>query len=80
MTPPRQLRELINEHIPSLTPEDEDAILERLSDFDAGDGEADVGDFALRTCACGKAIDGFYDYAEHLIAIAGDLWLFEERS
>lgn len=55
---------VIDEHIPSLTEEDEEVIETVI-----GDGvvaTADLGDLAVRTCACGVAIDGFYEYVNHL--------------
>jgi hypothetical protein len=55
---------VIKAHIPSVTDE-----------MDAGEGEYadlwprdDMGDYIgdQRICACGRRIDGFYDYVDHL--------------
>lgn len=41
------------------------------SDVDRfGQPAVDVADLALRTCTCGRLIDGFYDYIDHLKAVA----------
>lgn len=58
----------INDHIPSLTDEDEMIIKDRLSEmgFDMYDDSYDVADLAMRTCACGVKLDGFYEYVDHL--------------
>ena len=60
----------IKQHIPSLSDEDEDLIIERMAD-DPDGNIADPADLALRTCHCGAKIDGFYEYAGHLIAVLG---------
>jgi hypothetical protein len=54
--------DVIDEHIPSLTEDDEEE-MDLLID---GNREYDWADFARRTCACGDHIDGFYGYLEHL--------------
>ncbi len=58
---------IINEHIPSMSEEDEDEIADLAADWPIhpyqGDGPAD---WAIRTCYCGKRIDGFYEYVDHL--------------
>jgi len=60
---------IINEHIPSLTDED-DRRLDELrynSDVDHfGQPRYENADLAIRTCACGVKIDGFYEYVDHL--------------
>jgi len=56
--------EVIRQHIPSLSEQDERDINEAAWDGDAAD-------LALRTCACGVRIDGFYAYVDHLIAVFG---------
>lgn len=58
MTP----EQIIRDHIPSLTDEDAETIY-RISFTE----DTDAADLALRTCACGKRIDGFYEYVDHLI-------------
>jgi hypothetical protein len=52
---------IIDQHIPSLTDEDDDAIAAVMKEWDL-----DYGDLAIRTCACGVKIDGFYEYVDHL--------------
>jgi len=61
--------ETITAHIPSMSEEDETEIVRLASAALFDDG--DVADLALRTCACGASIDGFYGYADHLIAVFG---------
>jgi len=56
--------DVIDEHIPSMTDEDEEAIDELASNLD-WDGPT-AADYAIRTCSCGDKIDGFYEYVEHL--------------
>lgn len=51
--------EVIKAHIPDLTDDDEGEIIDNIS--------GDVANLAIRTCACGKPIDGFYEYTDHLI-------------
>jgi hypothetical protein len=60
--------EIIRDHIPSLTDEDEEEILNLATNV-IGTDELDVADLAIRTCHCGKRIDGFYEYADHLIEV-----------
>jgi len=59
--------EIIDAHIPSLTDEDAaymaDDVLSR--EYPPGWGYEDL---AVRTCACGVKIDGFYEYVDHLKA------------
>ena len=65
---------LIRAHIPSLTLRDEVTITRGAVDLVASafsEREADVADLAVRTCACGKHLDGFYEYVDHLIAVFG---------
>ena len=57
--------EVIDAHIPSLTDDDCDAITYLV--HSAGEDEPlDPAYLAIRTCACGVAIDGFYGYVHHL--------------
>lgn len=51
---------LLEAHYPSMTRADEAEIAIRLAR-----GE-DAAELALRTCACGKHVDGFYEYVDHL--------------
>lgn len=66
---------LLDQHIPSLSEEDEQTItglafrmVQESLTFSAmpQPDEVDVADLAVRTCMCGKKIDGFYEYADHL--------------
>jgi hypothetical protein len=66
----------INAHIPSLTDANDEEITERVARFSSlialdDSGYTDVADLALRTCACGVPIDGFYQYVDHLVAVFG---------
>jgi len=61
--------ETITAHIPSMSEEDETEIVRLASAALFDDG--DVADLALRTCACGASIDGFYGYVDHLTAVFG---------
>lgn len=55
---------IIEAHIPSLTDAAEAEIERRF--LDADEEGLDYADAAYRVCACGKPIDGFYEYADHL--------------
>jgi len=55
---------IIEAHIPSLSDENEAEISEVVYSTDW-----EASDLAVRTCACGKRIDGFYEYADHLIDV-----------
>ena len=59
----------IKEHVPSLSDVDETVIVQSAGNALFGDG--DVADLAVRTCSCGRGIDGFYEYVDHLIAVFG---------
>ena len=66
-----EITRLVHDHIPNLLPDDESRIKARAADLDCGyePGEGyEVADLALRTCSCGKPIDGFYEYVDHLTA------------
>ena len=54
---------IIDQHIPSLTDEDEQTMLAMPAPHFL---DSDVANFAIRTCACGKKIGGFYEYVDHL--------------
>ena len=56
-----QAIEIIEQHIPSLTDNDDVEIAGRI-----WEEWGLTADFALRTCACGVRIDGFYEYVDHL--------------
>lgn len=69
-----EITEILNEHVPSLTAYDEVRINEQMGRDLAEYGYYDNGNLALRTCACGVMIDGFYEYHDHLLEI------FRERA
>ena len=54
----------IEDHIPSLTEEDEELIWDRLKNLYKE--EVDVADLAVRTCSCGAHLEGFDGYYFHL--------------
>jgi len=56
---------LLRAHTPSLSNENEGEIYDRIVE------DGDAADFALRTCSCGKRVDGFYEYVDHLREIEG---------
>ena len=51
---------VLGAHGPYMSDADEGEIIRRISASD------DVADLALRTCMCGRRLDGFDDYFEHL--------------
>jgi len=55
--------EVIDAHTPSLSKENE---WEMLAMTPPHKLDSDVANFAIRTCACGLRIDGFYEYVSHL--------------
>lgn len=61
---------VIDEHIPSMTDENEQEVFDKAVDLCHGFDEtgATAADLAIRTCRCGTAIDGFYEYVDHLKA------------
>ena len=63
---------LIRQHIPSITDENEAELIELipgLLTYDKlGTPDTDIADMAIRTCACGTRIDGFYEYVDHITA------------
>jgi hypothetical protein len=58
---------IIDDHIPSLTDEDEELIFDRA--VPRWYEDKDAANLALRTCHCGLRIDGFYEYVDHLKAV-----------
>ena len=50
-------------HGPYMSDADEAEIIRRIGETD------DVAGLALRTCMCGRRLDGFDDYYEHLRAV-----------
>jgi hypothetical protein len=50
----------LDAHGPFMSDADEAEIIRRMLESD------DVADLALRTCMCGRRLDGFDDYFEHL--------------
>jgi hypothetical protein len=59
---------LLNAHTANLTEWAEEEIETRIRDRTEGD--LDVSYLALRQCACGETIDGFYEYIDHLKTMA----------
>ncbi len=58
---------LIDQHIPSLTDDDDDEIdTLRFGRFGLHGNLNDNAELAIRTCHCGVRIDGYYEYVEHL--------------
>lgn len=53
-------RTMIDAHGPYMSDADEAEIIRRVGTSD------DVADLALRTCRCGRRLDGFDDYFVHL--------------
>lgn len=52
--------DVIDEHTPNLTDEDEEKMIKEWV-------ECDEPNFpTYRTCSCGLALDGFYQYQDHL--------------
>jgi hypothetical protein len=54
---------ILDGHGPFMSDSDEEEIIRRLGTSD------DVADLARRTCMCGRRLDGFDDYFEHLRAV-----------
>ena len=54
---------LLDAHGPYMSDSDESEIIRRMAESD------DVADLALRTCMCGRRLEGFDDYFEHLRAV-----------
>lgn len=65
------LIKILNEHGCYMTTEDEEAIVNRA--WDLNDSVVDAADLALRHCMCGERIDGFDEYASHLLGVIGRL-------
>lgn len=57
---------LLRQHIPSLSDENDAEIDELRFGVDSDGFPHDNADLAIRTCHCGKRIDGFYEYVDHL--------------
>lgn len=51
---------VLDAHGPFMSDADEEEIIRRIGASD------DVADLALRTCMCGRRLDGFDEYFEHL--------------
>jgi hypothetical protein len=62
-TAARMTSAVIEAHGPYMSDEDEAEIIHRMVE------SADVADLALRTCMCGRRLEGFDDYFEHLRAM-----------
>jgi hypothetical protein len=59
----RELMSVIDGHGPFMSDADEAEIIRRVIESD------DVADLALRTCMCGRKLEGFDAYFEHLRAV-----------
>lgn len=57
---------VLEHHGPFMSDADEEEIIRRIGASD------DVADLALRTCMCGRRLDGFDEYFEHLRAVLRD--------
>jgi hypothetical protein len=57
---------VLDSHGPFMSDADESEIIRRMVQSD------DVADLALRTCMCGRRLQGFDDYFEHLRAVVGE--------
>ena len=55
---------LLDAHGPFMSDSDEVEIIRRMVESD------DVAELALRTCMCGRRLEGFDDYFEHLRVVA----------
>ena len=62
---------LIRAHIPSLTDRAKALLDEALLAASGEEGGLAYEDAAIRECACGVILDGFYAYADHLIELFG---------
>lgn len=61
--------DFIRQHMPSITERVEELALER--DPEAFDLDGDyVG--SIRECHCGLIVEGYYEYADHLIEVLGE--------
>lgn len=68
----RTVIDTIIQHIPSLSDEADAEMDDRfLKSIDSYSEGLDFADLAIRTCACGARIDGFYAYVDHLISTFG---------
>ncbi len=59
-------RTALEAHGPFMSDSDEAEIVRRIVESD------DVADLALRTCMCGRRLEGFDDYFEHLQAVLAE--------
>jgi hypothetical protein len=55
--------QILEAHGPYMSDSDEAEIIRRIVESD------DVADLALRTCMCGRRLDGFDDYFTHLRSV-----------
>lgn len=62
--------ELLKQHAPFLSEENDETMDERF--FASVMTDLDWADFAVRTCTCGTRFDGFDEYYDHLLVLAGD--------
>lgn len=73
-----RVKETILAHVPSLTDKAEEAINEKVAllvaesfGYTHAAAEIDTADLAIRECACGVLVDGYYQYVDHLLAVFG---------
>jgi len=69
------IKKVLDAHTPHITNEIELELSELTSqasmrEFWDGEG-VEIADLALRECGCGKRIDGFYEYVDHLREVFG---------
>jgi hypothetical protein len=64
--------DLVRQHIPSLTNDADIEIDEAMSRSLNKNGYYEWADAAIRYCACGERVDGFYQYVDHLIGLFGE--------
>jgi hypothetical protein len=60
---------ILRAHGVYLSPADEDEIWQRLRAMLEPQGDSDVADLALRTCLCGRRLEGFDAYFDHLAEV-----------
>jgi len=66
---------VLDAHYCSMTAADEEEIVRRVA---AG---GDVASLAIRTCACGVTVDGFYEYMDHLKGVLGNAgWVVDAKA
>lgn len=68
--------DILDKHWASISTSDEEAMAEEWDNevdlLGTEPGHPDFAAFAYRTCQCGQAIEGFYDYLSHLKSVLGE--------